>query len=212
MTAAAAVLARGGAARSRTLAAGALAALVLMALLGAYAGRHGPLPGEHGLYDHPLVVAFAGRQVADAEQVLVGLASPVVAIVLVAAIAGVLLEAHERVAAALVVAASAVAGASTVLKPLFGRHALQELAPVAHYPSGHVAFVSAVFGMTGVVAAAARRPVAAGCCAIPVLGIGPAVLVGGGHVASDVVGGYLLAFAWVALVLAAAARLAQRPA
>lgn len=206
------VLARRVAARPRILVGGAAALLVAMALLGVYATHHGPLPGEHGLYDRPLVVAFAARQAADAEQVLVGLASPVVAIVLVAAIAALLLEAGERTGAVLVVAGGGVAALSTVLKPLFGRHPLQDLAPVAHFPSGHVAFVASVFGMTGLLALAARRPVAAGCCAIPVLGIGPAVLIGGGHVASDVAGGYLLAVAWVLLVLAALAHRARATA
>jgi undecaprenyl-diphosphatase len=185
---------------------GAAGLLALTALLGAYASHHGPLPGERGLYDHPLVVTFAGRQAVDAEQVLVGLASPAVAVALVTMIAAMLIEVGERIGAVLVVAAAAVTGVSAIAKPLFGRHPLQHLAPVAHFPSGHVAFVTAVFGMTGLLAHAARRPIAAACCAVPVLGIGPAVLIGGGHLASDVVGGYLLGVAWILVVLAALSR------
>lgn len=183
------------------------ALLVLTALLGAYAGRHGPLPGERPLFDHPLHVPFGVPQATDTEQVLVGLASPVVAVVLVAMLAAILLEAGERAGAAMVVLASAVSGVSGAIKPLFGRHALQHLAPIAHYPSGHVAFVTAVFGMTGLLAAARGRPILAGCCAVPVVGIGPAVLIGGGHVASDVLGAYLLAAAWVLAILLGGAAL-----
>jgi membrane-associated phospholipid phosphatase len=188
--------------RAALIAAAAL--LVLTALLGAYASRHGPLPGERPLFDHPLLVPFAARQAADAEQVLVGLGSPVVAVVLVLMLAAILFEAGERTGALLVVLASAVTAVCAAIKPLFGRHPLQHLAPVAHYPSGHVAFVTAVFGMTGLLAAARGRPVLAGCCAIPILGVGPAVLIGGGHVASDVLGGYLLAAAWVLVILVGA--------
>ena len=198
------------AARRRAALIATAALLVLTAVLGAYASRHGPLPGERPLFDHPLHVPFGARQAADAEQVLVGLGSPVVAVVLVLMLAAILLEAGERAGALLVVLASAVTAVAAAIKPLFGRHPLQHLAPVAHYPSGHVAFVTAVLGMTGLLAGARGRPVVAGCCAVPVLGIGPGVLIGGGHVASDVLGGYLLAAAWVLAILLGAATSRRR--
>ncbi len=206
------VLSNWGAAHHRAAAISATALTALMVLLGVYAARRGPLPGEDALFDRPLIPPFWNQEAADVSVVLVGLGAPVVALALVVMIGAILLEAGERTGAALVVIASAVAPLTAVIKPLFGEHPLQELAAIAHYPSGHVAFVTAVFGMAALLAVAGGRRVLAACLAIPVLGIGPAVLVGGGHVASDVVGGHLLAAAWVLAVLVGAAHRRTAPA
>jgi membrane-associated phospholipid phosphatase len=184
--------------------AGAL--LVPTLLLGAYTLRRGPLPGEAGLFDAPLRVPPGARQIADAAAFLVGLGAPLVAAALVLLLAAVVLELDGRAGALLIVLAAAAAPIASVLKAGYGKQAIQHLVPVAHYPSGHVAFVAAVFGMTGLLALARRRVLVACCCVVPVGGIGPAVLIEGGHVASDVAGGYLLAAAWIltCLVLAGA--------
>lgn len=191
------------------------AALTLsMVLLGVYTARRGPLPGEDALYDRPLIPPFRGQAINDVSLALIGLGAPAVALGLVLVFALVLFGIGERAGAVLVMAVSAVAPLTAMLKPLFGEQPLQKLPPIAHYPSGHVAFVSAVFGMTALLAVAGRRRLLAACLVVPILGIGPAVLIGGGHVASDVAGGYLLAAAWILVVLVVTPRLDRdtRPA
>lgn len=188
------------------LTAGVLALGVLV--LGAYVSRRGALPGEADLYLRPLIPPVEGRWVNDLALAFIDLGSPAIALAAVFAFVGFLLAAGERLGAALVLGASAVAPITAALKPLFGEDPIQKLAPVAHYPSGHVAFVAAVYVMVGLLALARGRAwlLLAAALLVPVVGIGPAVLIGGGHVASDVAGAYGLAAAWILTVLVAASR------
>jgi membrane-associated phospholipid phosphatase len=99
------------------------------------------------------------------------------------------------------VASAGAVVAADLMKRAGGEQPIQALPPVAHFPSGHVAFAAAVFGMAAALAAAGRHTIAAACCAVPVVAIGPAVLILGGHVASDVAGAYGLAAAWILVCL-----------
>lgn len=177
-----------------------------VALLGAYVARRGPLPGEDELYLRPLTPPIEGRWVNDLALALIDLGSPGFALGAVFGFVVLLLAVGQRLGAGLVLAASAIAPITAVLKPLFGEHPIQRLAPVAHYPSGHVAFVAAVYGMVALLALARARLLWAATLLVPVVAIGPAVLIGGGHVASDVAGAYGLAAAWILVVLVAASR------
>lgn len=195
--------------RGVLFAAGILALVVL--LLGVYVARRGPLPGEDALYQRPLILPVESRRGNDLALAFIDLGSPVIALGAVAVFVVFLLAVGERSGAGLVLAASAIAPASAVLKPLFGERPIQELDPVAHYPSGHVAFVAAVYGMLALLALARghARLLLTAALLVPVVAIGPAVLIGGGHVASDVAGAYGLAAAWILVVLVAASRLCE---
>ena len=191
--------------RARVL---ALAGLLLAAtlLLGAYTTRHGALPGEAGLYRGPLGVPGDSVRLADASRYLVDLGDPAVALVIVCAVAGLALLTDGLAGAAMVVAAAGAVVVADLMKRAAGEQSIQALPPVAHFPSGHVTFVAAVFGMAAALAAAGRRGGVAACCVVPVVAIGPAVLVQGGHVASDVAGAYGLAAAWILACLVAVER------
>lgn len=203
--------------REALFAAGFLALTV--ALLGVYVARRGPLPGEAALYLRPLIPPIEGRWVNDLALAVIDLGSPGIALGAVVAFVVFLLAAGERTGAVLVLAASTIAPVSAVLKPLFGERPIQKLEPVAHYPSGHVAFVAAVYGMLALLALARARGrrgrgrgrfLLAAALLVPVVAIGPAVLIGGGHVASDVAGAYGLAAAWILVVLLVALPLRAR--
>lgn len=205
--------------REVLFAAGFLALTVV--LLGVYVARRGPLPGEDALYLRPLIPPIEGRWVNDLALAFIDLGSPGIALGAVVAFVVLLLAVGERTGAVLVLAASAIAPVNAVLKPLFGERPIQKLEPVAHYPSGHVAFVAAVYGMLALLALARARGrrgrargrarfLLAATLLVPVVAIGPAVLIGGGHVASDVAGAYGLAAAWILVVLLVASRLRAR--
>lgn len=201
--------------REALFAAGSLALTV--ALLGVYVARRGPLPGEDALYLRPLIPPIEGRWVNDLALAVIDLGSPGIALGAVVAFVVFLLAAGERTGAVLVLAASTIAPVSAVLKPLFGERPIQKLEPVAHYPSGHVAFVAAVYGMLALLALARARGrrgrgrfLLAATLLVPVVAIGPAVLIGGGHVAGDVAGAYGLAAAWILVVLLVASPLRAR--
>ncbi len=92
--------------------------------------------------------------------------------------------------------------ACELLKHLFGRTELSDLivqGGLDSYPSGHVSFVTATIGFLGLCAwrHGARRT-AYLAVALIVL-VGPERVLSGVHTVSDVIGGYLLAGAWLAL-------------
>jgi membrane-associated phospholipid phosphatase len=79
----------------------------------------------------------------------------------------------------------------------------------ANFPSGVVTFTTAVVGYVGVVAWRQGRRLIPAVVLVVIAGAGPARVLGGQHLISDVLGGYMLGAAWLvaALVyLAATAR------
>jgi membrane-associated phospholipid phosphatase len=72
------------------------------------------------------------------------------------------------------------------------------------FPSGHTAYAAAVFGAIGVVSARRRFWPGVALAAAVIVGMGPARVVGGFHLVSDVVAGYAVGAAWLLLVMAAA--------
>jgi undecaprenyl-diphosphatase len=69
----------------------------------------------------------------------------------------------------------------------------------ANFPSGHVNFVTAVIGYLGLISWRASQRWLTALAALLVVGIGPARVVTGVHLVSDVVAGYLVGASWLIL-------------
>jgi undecaprenyl-diphosphatase len=73
-----------------------------------------------------------------------------------------------------------------------------------NFPSGHVAFVTSVVGYLGWVAFRRQQSAVAALALLVVLGMGPARVLVGAHLVSDVAAGYLAGAAVLVLAVAAA--------
>jgi membrane-associated phospholipid phosphatase len=118
--------------------------------------------------------------------------------------------AGRRAATALLIACLAVA-LNALLKTIFGPtpFAVQLYRSGSNFPSGHVAFVTAAVGFAGLVAVRYRQWWLVAVAVVLVGGIGPARVIGGAHVVSDVIGGYLMGTAGVLLAYAYLVRPSQ---
>ena len=107
----------------------------------------------------------------------------------------------------LVVAAAAAAGLAEALKHLFGPTRMEVdllgAGAAGTYPSGHVAYGTAVFGLLAVLGWMHGHREIAAVMMLLVVGMGPAMTMVSAHQVSDVAGGYALGFAWLCAVLAA---------
>lgn len=200
--------------------AGALAALVAFVGLAVAVGgdRGAVVDADRDVADSLHELATDHPLLADASRVVTDLgASPalytIVAIVAVAALA------RRRPRLAVYVAAAAVGSGALnrAAKAIVGRDRPYFPDPLTHsgghsYPSGHAMNSAAVLGAVVVVAAvlvrgARRRPALAATAAaagVVVAAIGFTRLALGVHFLSDVVGGWLLAAAWLGTVTTAA--------
>ena len=82
---------------------------------------------------------------------------------------------------------------------------------VDSYPSGHTVYATTVFGMLAWLAWEHGRRDAAVVLAGLVVAMGPARVLSSAHLASDVVGGYLLGSAWLLVAVTAYAPPRRRP-
>jgi membrane-associated phospholipid phosphatase len=73
-----------------------------------------------------------------------------------------------------------------------------------NFPSGHVAFVASVVGYLGWVAVRRDQPAAAVVALAVIVGMGPARVLAGAHLVSDVIAGYLVGGAVLVLAVAVA--------
>jgi membrane-associated phospholipid phosphatase len=140
------------------------------------------------------------------------LATPYVAAATVLILAAVAWEVAGPRWAALVVAAAGVVVLNAALKHVFGPTPLwtEHHFKGINLPSGHVAYVTALFGLVAWLALDRGRRAAAAACLLLVALIGPARIVAGTHLPSDVLAGYAVGLAWLALVLAVGAPWAAR--
>jgi membrane-associated phospholipid phosphatase len=67
----------------------------------------------------------------------------------------------------------------------------------ANFPSGVVTFVTGAGGYVAAVARRQGRTIALGAVIVVIVGAGPARVLGGQHLLSDALGGYLLGAAWL---------------
>lgn len=152
----------------------------------------GALPGDHWalgqkLTPHPLLI----RGYADFFQVL---GDPGIVIPLLAVALFVLLSRNMRAEAVGLLIAYCAVPLNEAFKLALGPSPLWVAAhqPGHNYPSGLVAFTTAVFGFLGLLAWRHQRTWISATALLLVVASGPARVVTGIHLVSDVIAGYLL--------------------
>jgi membrane-associated phospholipid phosphatase len=144
--------------------------------------------------------------VDTAARFIIRLLNPVLFVIWgVALVAVALARERPRVALAIVAVMSLAPLTSEILKPLLAHPHLQ--VGVAHvgpasWPSGHSTAALALVLSAVLVSPARMRPVVAIGGAAFAIAVGCALLILADHMPSDVLGGYLVAILWTALVVA----------
>jgi membrane-associated phospholipid phosphatase len=194
-------------AHRRALLLAGVVVLGLVVVMRAWLDLVGPMPGDVAAADW-FVTWSPGRSLSpDLDSLLDvfdDLATPYVAALTVAAAAAVVWEARGWRWAVLVPASAAVVVPNAVLKHLFGPtpvYAEQGFNGI-NFPSGHVTYTTALFGLLAWLAFTRGRRAAGAICLALVVVMGPARVLGGVHLPSDVVAGYGVGLAWLAAVLA----------
>jgi membrane-associated phospholipid phosphatase len=161
----------------------------------------GSFPGDHwalrqGQIAHPLLV----RDFANFYQQL---ATPLVAIAIVAvALAVLFTRASLAETVGLLIACCAVP-LNAILKLVLGPSPLWRTVHHSghNYPSGHTTFLVVVAGYLAVIAWRHERRWLTALAALLLIGVGPARVLTGIHLVSDVIGGYLLGGAMLLVAL-----------
>lgn len=141
------------------------------------------------------------------------LGSPPVAAAWTAALALVIARWLGRRYGALILAAAGVFLITTLIKVLADRPRPAGGAGLdPSFPSGHTAYVTAVLGLTAILLAERRRRGLAAGALLVVAAMGPSRVLLGVHWLSDVLAGYAIGAAWLALVVAYGLPWARRAA
>ena len=179
---------------------GALGVLVALWFVEYHAGG---LPGQRAVYDRfrPETLSFGARPLTQ----LAGAAgSAPVALVTVLVLAAVLGRRLGGRAAFLVVACAGVVVPEAALNAVLGPTpaiAAVDITIPAGFPSGHVAYATAVFGaLASLALMRGERDLAVLAAALALL-MGPARVLAGVHLVSDVLAGYALGLVWLTLAL-----------
>jgi undecaprenyl-diphosphatase len=188
-----------------------VAALLLVAVIALDVWLHavGPLPGERavGQWAMQWRPGDVSRDFARALLFFDTLATPYIAAATVAAAALIVAEQDGRRWGLIVAAASGVVILSAILKHVLGPTPLWvELRDSGrNYPSGHMAYATALFGCLALVTWRHRRRAAtiALVAILPLMAVDRVVT--GAHLPSDVIGGFLVGAAWLITVVAVAA-------
>ena len=166
----------------------------------AYLARAGALPGDRYIAER-LPSPRIPQTVEQLADFFGALAYPLVAVMTVAVGMWVVWRLLGRRRALGVLLASTVVIVNGVLKQLFGPTQLfaDAVAPseAINYPSGHVAYATALFGFLGYLGLERRRPEVAVVARLLIAVMGPSRVLTGAHIPSDVLGGYLLGAAWL---------------
>jgi membrane-associated phospholipid phosphatase len=181
-----------------------VALLSVVIALRAYLQWIGPIPGDR------YAAARFGRSWSEPAVLrpfisfFTELGSPSVAVALICLGLVVVWSSADWVAARGLVVACLVLPLNALLKLVSGPTPLwSDTYHVGlNFPSGHVAFVTAVVGYLGWVAARRQQVAGVAVALVVIIGMGPARVVAGAHLVSDVIAGYLVG--GVVLVLAAA--------
>jgi membrane-associated phospholipid phosphatase len=180
------------------------ALLSLLAALRVWLQWFGPLPGDRYAVTHFGSSHPEGYVLRHFTSFFSSFGTPLVAAAVVCMALLVLgLRTDRRVACGFV-AACLVIPLNALLKLISGPTPLW-IATDHHgvnFPSGHVAFVTSVVGYLGWVAARRHQPAAVVVALLVIVGMGPARVVAGAHLVSDVVAGYLVGGAVLVLAVA----------
>jgi undecaprenyl-diphosphatase len=155
---------------------------------GATTGPPGAAPNDSALLDALMPWIF---RTADGRAILV----------LTVVVLGALVIARRPRDAAFVAAACAIALAAGVLKELLARPAPFESHGGTSFPSGHAMGSLAMALSLVLIIDPWLRPLAAVAGATFVIAVAIAVVADGGHWPSDILGGWLLAVAWVVVIM-----------
>lgn len=68
-------------------------------------------------------------------------------------------------------------------------------------PSGHAAYVAAMFGFVAALGLSRGRWDVAAAAAVPIVGMGPATIINGAHYPGDILAGWALGLGWVCTLL-----------
>lgn len=197
--------------RRRALSAAAAGLYGLTLVLIVWTQTAGALPGERWLVVH-LYRRTTRDVVGQATSFFGNLGSPLVAVTTVAVVTWFVARRCGGRWAVLTPLTLVAPAAANVIKRVTGptelASLLQGVPPqsVGSLPSGHAAFVSALFGLVAVLGLAARRWDVAVAAAIPILATGPTQVLRGAHFPADMLAGYALGFAWLLTMLLLAAR------
>jgi membrane-associated phospholipid phosphatase len=187
-------------ARARALRAAALAVALVVAIR-AWLELVGPLPGERWSlrFTQSPPRPQPWRDLIELFSIL---GTPIPAGALVGCAAWLVWRGLGRRAALFVVVACAGVGVNGLLKIASGVTPLWREAHGAgaqlNYPSGHVAFAVCFAGALAILAAERGRRDLVAMAMVPIVLMGPFRVLGGTHLPSDVLAGYLLAGAWLA--------------
>ncbi|WP_026911183.1 phosphatase PAP2 family protein [Patulibacter minatonensis] len=169
----------------------------------AYEKRVGPIPGERWVLEHWVPWPQRPHPITDVVAFCNVLGTPLFAAALVAATAWLLGRSLGRRAVALVVIACAGVAFNGVLKTVIGPTPLwaeaRGGAGVAgdNFPSGHVVYATVLAGALGVLAWERRRTDLVLFAVIAIVVMGPARVLEGAHLTSDVIAGYLVGAGWL---------------
>jgi membrane-associated phospholipid phosphatase len=182
--------------------------LSLVGALRAWLQWVGPLPGDWYAVAHFVSPGPDHEVLRRATAFYSGLGNPLTALALVCVGLLVLWFGADRRTAYGLVVACLVIPLNALLKLVSGPTPLWSAAHVHdvghNFPSGHVAFVTSVVGYLGLVAARRDKRVAVAMVLLVVLGMGPARVLAGAHLVSDVIAGYLVGLSVLVMAIAAA--------
>jgi membrane-associated phospholipid phosphatase len=182
----------------------AFALIALVFVLRLYLSWVGPFPGDRSALQRAIDYHAPGPLLEQVTELCASVGSALTA-VLTLFVAGFTLQRSDgtRGVAGLLMA-FAVVVVNAILKALLSPTPLW--AQYFHgnggnFPSGHVVYASAVLGYLAVMGWRHRRLEITTVCALLIVAMGPARVADGSHLVSDAIGGYLLGFGWLILVL-----------
>lgn len=176
--------------------------LLLVVAIRAWLQWVGPLPGDHYAITHFMPWRRQGTLQVEIDTAFDDLGTPPVAFFIVLVAVCALWRRDRRREAMGAVLACVVVVWSGLLKEICGPTPLWADAHYSgsNYPSGHVAFVTAVIGYLGLLGRRHRQPEVVAVAVLLVVAVGPSRVISGAHLVSDGIAGYCLGAAWLILV------------
>ena len=181
-------------------------------VIGLWARHVDALPGERLVMDLIFRTSAEHQLISETTGFFIGTGAPPIVVLVAVALASVVWR-YQRSWTWVVPATLAAPAVALLLKRLGGETIpSSEVSGVpvgqaaASLPSAHCAHAAALFGLMVVLALMNGRRDLALFAAIVAAGVGPAMIVNGAHVPSDVLSGYALGVGWLSMLVAIAPR------